>query len=91
MRNTPVATPATETFAAAVLGGRASLADADDWVVAWHDSPDDGKPLHQHLGLTWGEYAAWVASPDRLEEIVSAIAGRMSALLGEMLTAGGRP
>lgn len=31
----------------------------DDLVEKWHNSPDDGKPLHEYLGMTWDEYGAW--------------------------------
>jgi hypothetical protein len=43
--------------------------DLDDLVDAWHNSPDDGVPLHEHLGMTWGEYAEWTRTgevPQRL-------------------------
>lgn len=37
--------------------------DLDDLVDLWHNSPDDGVPLHEFLGMTWDEYKAWTENP----------------------------
>jgi len=41
----------------------------DDYVVAWHVS-GYALRLHEYLGMTKIEYAAWIHSPDILQEIV---------------------
>lgn len=35
--------------------------DIHDLIDAWHDEPGDKRPLHEYLGLTEEQYAAWVA------------------------------
>jgi len=48
------------TFLADYWAGRATAADIDDHIDWWHDGPAlDGFSLHQFLGLTWEQYAAW--------------------------------
>lgn len=32
----------------------------DDLIGEWHDSPEDGRTLHEFLGLTWEEYGKWL-------------------------------
>lgn len=31
----------------------------DDLVDLWHNSPEDGVPLHEFLRMTWDEYGQW--------------------------------
>lgn len=38
-------------------------AQVDQLVDVWHESPDDGRPLHEFLGMTWPEYCRWVRDP----------------------------
>jgi hypothetical protein len=44
--------------------------DIDDFIEEWHGNPD-GKELHEHLGMTWQEYALWVVDASILPMIVS--------------------
>ncbi len=32
----------------------------DDRIEAWHNGAGEGMELHEYLGMTWVEYAAWV-------------------------------
>ncbi len=41
-------------------------------VQRWHESPENGIPLHEFLGMTWEEYARFAESPDALPDIVNA-------------------
>lgn len=34
-----------------------------DLTGQWHESPDDGVPLHEFLGMTWAEYKRWTEEP----------------------------
>jgi dCMP deaminase len=61
------------TFVNAVRHGYAEPDDIEDWVSRWHDDQEENKfnvPLHQYLGFTEEEYAAWVKSPDCLRVIL---------------------
>ena len=57
------------TFIELCLAGRAQPEDIDDFVDAWHEG-DSALELHEALGLTWDEYAQWVAQPDILPSIL---------------------
>ena len=35
----------------------------DDLVDQWHEDPTITVPLHEYLGMTWEQYAAWVVDP----------------------------
>jgi hypothetical protein len=61
------------TLIGAILAGRASEDDAEDWTEAWHDNPHlhDGKSLEDVFGMTWTEYSRWVHDPDVIREIVA--------------------
>ena len=59
------------TFVEACLSGDAGLADIDSFVERWHLG-DDPRPLHEFLGLTAEEYAAWVEDPAILRFILLA-------------------
>lgn len=37
----------------------------NDMIALWHDGAGDGQELHEYLGMTWEEYAAWVEAPGR--------------------------
>lgn len=37
----------------------------NDMIDAWHDGAGDGLELHEYLGMTWEEYAAWVEAPSK--------------------------
>jgi hypothetical protein len=59
------------TFIDAILAGRASEDDADDWVEAWHDNPVlNVDSLEALFGMTWTEYSNWVHDPDSIHWIV---------------------
>jgi hypothetical protein len=33
----------------------------DDLIEEWHNSgPEETRPLHEFLGMTWEEYGCWV-------------------------------
>lgn len=36
----------------------------DDWIDAWHDTPEAAVPLHVWLGWSWLEYKAFVETGD---------------------------
>lgn len=59
-------------FAAAVLSGVAAADDIDDWVDRWHES-GSGRPLHEALGFSPGQYARWMERPDELGAILDEI------------------
>jgi hypothetical protein len=51
------------------LAGEVAAEEIDDFVTAWHEG-DDGRPIHQFLGLTPEEYAVWVEQPASLRYIL---------------------
>ena len=65
------------TFVEACLSGTAGLADVDRFVERWHLGGDT-RPLHEFLGLTPQEYAAWVEDPQTLRFILLAHAQGVS-------------
>lgn len=34
--------------------------DIDDAIDGWHDGPNEGRELHEYLGLTFEQYKKWV-------------------------------
>lgn len=58
-----------QSFIEAVLAGDASPGDIDDFVDAWHASPED-IGLAEFLGMTDEEYALWVEQPDVLSVLL---------------------
>lgn len=43
----------------------------DEEIGKWHEGASPGKPLHEHLGMTWEEYAWWATHgevPERMRE-----------------------
>lgn len=59
------------TFIEQYRAGEATLDEIDDAVASWHAS-DGPQGLSEFLGLSDGEYAAWVACPDALDAILAA-------------------
>lgn len=58
------------TFMDDVGAGSATPDQIDDYIDNWHDSAENGTPLHTFLGLTWDEYKRWAengALPHRLD------------------------
>ena len=51
------------------LRGKAEASEIDDFVELWHESGST-LPLHDFLGMTEEEYAAWVQRPDLLSHII---------------------
>jgi hypothetical protein len=68
-----------ENFIQLCLEGHALLDEIDDYVDRWHDS-DSTLELHEFLGMTLQEYAAWVKCPDMLAAIVTGRKRRESFL-----------
>lgn len=60
------------TFVEACLSGDALLDEIDDWVDAWHDSPDETRTLDQYLGFSYEEGALWAEKPSALRIIIAA-------------------
>lgn len=64
------------TFVDECLAGHALATDADDWVDAWHEAPDDSPISHislsEYLGMSEDEYALWVERPEALRFIIAA-------------------
>lgn len=53
------------------LTGDALLDEIDDYIDKWHDGDSD-LPLHDYLGMSRDEYAAWIELPSNLTYIVAA-------------------
>ena len=60
-----------ETFVSACLSGTALLDDVDDWVEAWHETPDEVS-LDEYLGFSDEEGALWAELPESLRFIIAA-------------------
>lgn len=59
------------TFLKLALAGKVVYDEVDDFVDRWHEEPG-GQSLHDYLGFTRDEYAAWVQNPDIVSQIVTA-------------------
>jgi len=59
------------TFLELCAAGRAAPAEIDDYVDRWHDEASD-QALHEYLGMTREEYAAWVKDASSLVGILAA-------------------
>ncbi len=64
------------TYMDLLLRGEVLMQDIDDFIDAWHDSPD-GSPassvsLAAYLGITEDEYQLWVEHPSSLRFIAAA-------------------
>lgn len=60
-----------KTFINQCLDGEAVPADIDDFIDCWHDG-ESLLELHEYLGLSFDEYAAWIEHPDSLNIILLA-------------------
>lgn len=40
--------------------------EINDIIDEWHDGKHPGKSLHEALGWTWEEYAAWLQDPRKV-------------------------
>jgi len=56
-----------QTFVDAVLAGRATADDVDDWIEKWHTTDTGEVELHEFLGL---KMEAWVRSNATLEQLI---------------------
>ena len=56
-------------FIGLCLAGEANISEIDDFVERWHTG-DDPRELHEFLGMTEKEYAAWVARPESIRNIL---------------------
>jgi hypothetical protein len=70
------------TFVEEYLSGRVGIGAIDDFVDEWHES-SGGVELHDHLGLTWDEYRAWVERPESLPSILARRQGLDQATIEE--------
>ena len=52
-------------FITLCLAGEVDVSEIDDFIERWHNS-DDPRELHDYLGMSTDEYAAWVAKPEAL-------------------------
>lgn len=59
-----------QTFVDAVLAGRATADDVDDWIEKWHTTDTGDVELHEFLGLNESEMEAWVRSNATLEQLI---------------------
>lgn len=51
-----------------------------DLVGRWHDGAGAGRPLHDYLGLSWADYAAWVEGRlTQAQAVARMIEGRKDA------------
>lgn len=59
-----------KTFAELYRASKAFENDIDDYIEEWHnDNASFNMTLHEHLGMTWEEYGAWVEGKS-LDEIL---------------------
>lgn len=63
--------PSMYNFIQNCLTGDALLDEIDEYIDEWHDG-DSELPLHDYLGMSWDEYAAWIESPENLTYIITA-------------------
>ena len=59
-----------QTFIDAVLAGRATADDVDDWIEKWHTTDTGDIELHEFLSLNESEMGAWVRSDATLEQLI---------------------
>lgn len=60
---------AHQSFLDLCVAGKADPAEIDDIVSQWHDE-ENGRSLEAMLGLTHGEFMAWVMIPKAFDELV---------------------
>ena len=58
------------SFVDAVLAGRATTDDVDDWVEQWHTTDTGDIELHEFLGLDEREMESWLGEVATLDEII---------------------
>lgn len=79
----------TPTFIDECLAGHALATDADNWVDAWHDAPEEspisGTTLPAYLGMDEAEYALWVERPESLRFIIAGRRAGAPPAVAEML------
>ena len=59
-----------ESVVEAVLAGKATADQVDDWVDRWHASDSSDTELHTFLGLNEAEMESWLTESLTLEEII---------------------
>ncbi len=67
-----------KTFIAKCVHDEALLTEIDDYIDKWHETEPEAEPLHDFLGMSWEEYAMWVAEPEILPYIVTAHSQKIS-------------
>lgn len=58
------------SFVEAVLAGKATADQVDDWVDRWHTANNAETELHIFLGLSETEMESWLTESLPLEEII---------------------
>jgi hypothetical protein len=58
------------SFVEAVLAGKATADQVDDWVDRWHATDSADTELHTFLGLNEAEMEFWLTETLTLEEII---------------------
>src|SRR5258708_31974673 len=52
------------------LAGRVLMREIDEYGAQWH-RVKPSLSLHDYLGMTWDEYAAWVDNPNMISAIIT--------------------
>ena len=58
------------SFVEAVLAGKATADQVDDWVDRWHTADSADTELHTFLGLNEAEMESWLTESLTLKEII---------------------
>ncbi|MGA0148409.1 MAG: hypothetical protein ACO3JN_08420 [Ilumatobacteraceae bacterium] len=58
------------SFVEAVIAGKATADQVDDWVDRWHTADNVDTELHTFLGLDEAEMESWLTERLTLEEII---------------------
>jgi hypothetical protein len=56
-------------FVDLALAGKVLSREIDEYVAQWHRAKPTAS-LHEYLGMTWDEYAAWVEDPHIISAII---------------------
>ena len=59
-----------DSFVERCFRGTASPDEIDDYIEMWHESDSD-LPLHEYLGLSWSDYAAWARDKAILPTVIA--------------------
>ncbi|MFZ9623530.1 MAG: hypothetical protein ACO3B6_07890 [Ilumatobacteraceae bacterium] len=59
------------SFVEAVMAGKATVDQVDDWVDRWHTADNLDIELHAFLGLDEVEMESWLTECLTIEEIIS--------------------